>query len=50
MVDVYALLILCGLVAVSVLQFDFDYGFTQIHLSHRELTSKSLQIQGVTGG
>lgn len=48
MVDVYALFNLCGLVAVSVLQFDFH--FTHSSLTHLEFTSKFLQIQGVTAG
>lgn len=51
MVDVYALFILCGLVAVSVLQFDFWLKFyANSSLTHQEFTSKFLQIQGVTTG
>lgn len=51
MVDVYALFIPCGSVAVSLLQFDF---WLKIHgdssLARREFTLKFPQIQGVTAG
>lgn len=51
MVDVNALFILCGLVAVSLLQFDFWLKFHEnVSLAHLEFTSTFLQIQVVMAG